>query len=269
MKIKSLAISLLCLGLAGCGDVDLKPFFGQVLQFKTGDAQKLTNQSVQVSSAVKFTHTRYFPNYRTECDSEVCGYNISEDCTPITRCTGGSQECTPIERCTSAGCHTDQVCRSSPPDCSTDYVCRTVSTPRYCDVNCREVPFQDSVSTDTLSPVTLTVSGSSDILDNIKQLELGVKGNSELARLIQNPQQRPKDSAPLFESLSASDKSVMVLRAKGLRLVRGQNFLSLPAHFKRGDSIKIDLQVESAGVKDEILSSVGSETDLPDLQTSE
>jgi hypothetical protein len=151
-------------------------------------------------------------------------------------------------------------------------VCHDVQVPRYCQVNCRQVPFPDTTLQQFPSELTVKVSGldKTKYKDQLKQLVLMVKPNDKFQAAMSDPSQRPKGSDALFNSVSKTDKTIAVVKAIGFMLSSGQSVLTLPPGFKAGDSVEIDLALQPASSsKDPTISAAGTSTDFPDLNTSD
>ncbi|HUP57204.1 MAG TPA: hypothetical protein VM598_07105 [Bdellovibrionota bacterium] len=168
-------------------------------------------------------------------------------------------------------CHTENRCRYEQqcgyrPQCRTDQVCRDVEVPRYCQVNCRQVPYEDSRVDKHPSSITLRVKGLSrtEWKKQLRQLVLAIKPNAAFQSAIDNPAERPKGSDAIFNSVTKLDKTIAIAKAKGFHLAKGQAVLELPANFKPGDAIDLVLVLEPTSAKEQ-LSAAGTKTDLPAL----
>lgn len=154
------------------------------------------------------------------------------------------------------GGHGGGWCRTVPVNC------RTWDEPLYCDTNCRQVPVQRSKTEEVNSTVTAYVSGTAD--PKSLDLALGVKTNDAFQNALANASARPKDSDYLFTQLNKDDRSLLILNSEKYVLTPGQNFLQLPANFKQGDPIELNIQVESAS-NPNAYSVLGSPVDVPAL----
>jgi hypothetical protein len=130
------------------------------------------------------------------------------------------------------------------------------------------VPYTASKTTKTESPVTIRLTGSIPA-KAIKELALGVKTNGKFQSLLDNPASQPKELQEVLKGILKTDRTLLMLKAKGLRLKPGQNFLALSPDFKAGDAVQIEVAVEPIGSKKDVISVLGSPTDLPALQTSD
>jgi hypothetical protein len=229
---------------------------------------------------------------------EVC--NPEQVCQPVEHCTGGGQQCHDENVCQQVPngqqvCHVEHVCHQEPPTCTTstvcheenvchseqrcgyrpvchtDTVCHDVQVPVYCQVNCRQVPFPDTVLQHFPSTITVKVKGlgKAKVSDVLKQLVLIAKPNDKFRAAMDDPSQRPKGSDPIFNSVQKSDHTIIVLKAQNFVLSAGQKVLELPSTFKPGDDVEIDLAVEAASAKDAQISAAGTSTDFPPLNTSD
>ena len=221
---------------------------------------------------IVFQHTTYFTNYREACDTEVCGYTHERVCHYAMTIvdTRGPGHDGPIDTRGPGHDHDGPIDTRDPGRRSDPVeICETVEVPQYCRVNCRNVAFEDSTTSDIKSPVVVTIKGvSADQSKKFKELMFGVKTNSQFQDAMVNPGKRPAKAKALFDQVSKDDKTIIVLRAKGFKLRAGQNFLNLASDFKAGDAVAIDLEVESAGESGTVFSAAGTSVDFPELHTS-
>lgn len=289
--------ALLCTTLISACNTPVDQFVEQTVETKLGTQATMHGQ-------VNFTHTTYFTAYRTECDRVVCGYDQEYRCDTVTRCHSplGALDASSLELA-SLGLSDIALDRPHPRDpghppprgpvdrdppgggggrphprdpgdhdrdrCYTERVCGYESVPRYCDTNCREVPYTDSRTQQMGSPVIIKLVGISDEdLKKVKSLNLGVKTNDKFQEAIRNIKKAPKKLRDAFKNLKAEDRTLVVLVAKGYRLREGQDFLRLADNFKAGDQVMIELQVEPTGGSKEVHSALGSTVDFPALHTS-
>src|SRR5262249_40534925 len=156
----------------------------------------------------------------------VChtGPNGQQVCQDVTR-----RECTDNQVChqsppvchTDTVCHTENICHQEQQcgyrnECHTDTVCRQVEVPRYCQVNCRDVPFPDTVLQRLPSAITVRIKGldKAKFEDQLKQLVLVVKPNDKFRAAMDDASQRPKGSDAIFNSVEKADMTIVVLRGK-------------------------------------------------------
>jgi hypothetical protein len=285
MKTKKFraALALACL-LSACD-----PNVEKLLNPYVEDAVKVRAESAGqtvLKGAIPFKHTEYFTSYRQVCDREVCGYEREQRCYTREHCTGSTPSCHTV-------CHNvpDTVCRTDSNgqehcstttrrECSescsgggrvcTPYTdCDWVTVPRYCDVNCRQVPYQDSRTYDRSSQVTVTVKGTGSVPNGkILGFTLGVHTNNAYQGLFNAQVQKPKEIQELLKTLSPQDKTLLLLKSEGYQLVGGQRFLELAPDFKAGDPVSIEVNVEPASNASNKLSGLGSGTAFPALHTS-
>jgi hypothetical protein len=143
--------------------------------------------------------------------------------------------------------------------------CRIVDQPVYCQRNCTTVPKPVTETAPIDSPVVVKISGLVNDSDAAKlDIALGVKANDEFVHAFADPSSVDSDYAFLFGELSASEKSVLVLKSSDYVLSANQNFLVLPANFQRGDQIELNVQVQKSDNSKQF-SAIGSTVDLPDL----
>ena len=231
-------------------------------------ALKADGDSSVFKGTIPFTETHYFTNYRTVCDTVQCGWDYRNVCETVPRCTGTHEVCRDVP---DSVCHTDssgqRVCTSTPrrechqeQSCTNDTVCHQEQYPRYCQENCREVPFQDSRKISHASSVTVTVTGGA--AKDIKDLVLGAKTNGAYTAIFHNASQKPADIEAVLKNLTETDKTLVVLKSKTLKLVDTSSILILPADFKAGDPVNFELKV-TAGADKSGISAIGTAADLP------
>ncbi len=102
--------------------------------------------------------------------------------------------------------------------------------------------------------------------ERLRELKIGVRTTAAFVEAFTEPSRRPQGFGHLWDELDPAHKTVLVLRAKGLRLVRGQRFLEIPRDFRRGDTLRLDIQVEPAGTENEIVSATGTTENFPELE---
>jgi hypothetical protein len=272
-----LAVLSFCTVFTACNNTDpLKDFVEQDVKLNV----KSAGSQVLASGSLNFTEVYYTTDQETVCDHVECGgyqtqcYGGGEVCSGGRQvCTGGGQVCTPVRRCTGSGCTEDQVCHTEPGSCHTEgEVCRTeppvcsqVYVSRTCDTNCRLEPVTHEHDDTITSPITVSLKGVTNAGD-VQGLHLGVKTNSKFVAAFDDPTQRPKGAEDLWNSLSKTDKTILVGAAKGLKLAPNQNFLVLPADFKPGDAVSIEAQFEPSSNSGTGLSAVGTSVDFPALE---
>jgi hypothetical protein len=213
-----------------------------------------------------FTQVSYSTEYQQVCDHYECG-GYEQICSGggQTVCTGGGQVCEPVQRCTASGCTTDSVCHTVPQTCHTSTpVCQSEYVSRTCDTNCREEPYQVRHETPIQSAISLEIKGGD--ASKVENLSLGVKTNDKFIAAFDDPTQRPKNLGYLWDSLSKTDKTVLVMKSKGFQLVKGQSFLDVPADFRPGDTVKVEVQIEPSGSDQDGVTAVGTSTDFPALE---
>jgi len=287
MKLNKLgALLSLAAALTACDsnvEKAIKPYVESVIGLKADNGAGV----VTLTGRIPFTYTEYFTNYRTECDRQVCGYDREQRCYTTERCTGSAPSCHTSTVCHTTSdsvCHTDssgvEHCTSTPRRecedverctgggqvCRPDTVCHWEDVPRYCDVNCRQVPYQDSRVYDRSSAVTVKVSGVSG--GKINDLAIGARTNSAYEGLFNTAVSKPKEIEDVLKTLSKDDKSLLVLKAEGLQLRGGQKFLELPPGFKAGDPVSVDVAVEPSGSQKKTWSALGSASNFPVLNES-
>ncbi|HLE00663.1 MAG TPA: hypothetical protein VJB59_10420 [Bdellovibrionota bacterium] len=235
--------------LTGCKEMlFLNTFVEKYVEIEASKAQPGVPGVLEMNGKLVFLHTEYFTNYRTVCDTEICGYD------EVYRCHTH-------ERCVKNDHGVDQ--------CSTYETCGYESVPRYCEVNCRQEPFTDSSTSRTISPIIVNLHGV-DAKDakKIKEVALAVKTNHKFREALQNQENQHKKARSVLKSLNQDANTILVLKAKGYRLSPQENFLSLATDFNKGDKVVIHVNVESTGSKETAYSGLGSKDDFPELHTS-
>ena len=154
--------------------------------------------------------------------------------------------------------------------CETYEDCGYEQVPRYCDVNCREEPYTESSTTKTVSPVVARIRGITGSNKNaqVTGLWLGAATNAKFQQAFSDYSARPKGLESLFNLFKRSDKTLLVMQAKGLELVQGQDFLNLSSNFSRGDTIQLNVTVRETSSTSKQVSAVGTNEALPNLSTS-
>ncbi|HUP55921.1 MAG TPA: hypothetical protein VM598_00610 [Bdellovibrionota bacterium] len=140
---------------------------------------------------------------------------------------------------------------------------------RLCDSRrCRqEQQEEEERRTPVRSRIEASIFGQAD-LSGLIDLKLGVRTTSGFVEAFDEPSRRPDGFGHLWEALTREDRTLIMLRARGLRLVPGQQFMALPREFRRGDTVRLEIAVEPAvGENDaEILSVAGSTESFPKLE---
>ena len=289
-----LALAVTAIGFSGCNSLNVSDYVDQAVSAKS-------TAPGSYQGNLEFHQTTFFTNYRQQCDTQICGYEQQQVCHPVTDCDGGVYaEHSSMEGHGGGGGgehgggggggfggghpgggddhhgggddhHGGGGGGYIPPGpvCHTRQDCDWESVPQYCQVNCQQVPFQDSKTDAIESPVVVQIIGTSGALPRIESIELGVKTNGKFQTALSNPGSLPKSARGAFQGLSSGDRTVLVMKAKGLKLVSATDWLNLPADYKPGNQVIISVKVEDSGsLKDEIVSSVGSTTDFPALDFS-
>ncbi|MEK6579475.1 MAG: hypothetical protein AABZ55_09650, partial [Bdellovibrionota bacterium] len=246
--------------LSACKSNPLEDFVSRNVEIESTKGGELVGH-------LNFTHTQYYNAVRRVCDRALCGYDNEWQCHY-------DRVCYTVDH--GVVCRgSSNTCKQTPGSvihhCENVRECGYVAVPRYCDVNCHNENYIDSNTTTQTSPVRVQVrerAGARVDLGTIKGLWLGVKTNSRFLRAMDDPSLRPEDYSDLFNQLNKTDKTIMVLSAKGYRLVSGQSFLKLPAVFKGGDPATVELVVEATGTNKEVTSVLGTTEDFPALESS-
>ena len=245
--------------------------------------------AVNFAGKIPFVNRHSYTAYKTECDQQICGYDTRNVCTPVEHCSG-SPTCTTTDVCRDVPdsvCHqnangtescthtTRRVCTpvqhcSGGPVCHTTSVCRLEQFPRYCSVNCREVPYTAVDTQDRASAVSVKIKGiQTDAKDSgISQVFLAVRTNEQFRKDVADPANAPKDLQAVLKTLAKEDNTLLVVSAKNYMLVGGQTFLNLPTDFAAGKPVSIEVQVQSVSDKNAI-SALGTPVNFPALQTND
>jgi hypothetical protein len=305
-----LGLTLVAFGATGCKkDNPLKNYVEETVKLKS--VSQVSPSQLVVSGDLTFRHTHYWTAYRTECDTQICGYDNIYRCHPYTHCEpdhdldgddhhggdgdhhggggghyppgggGGGAHYPPGgghgggpghgPRVMSEAEVQDVIASGTQGACYTRDVCGYESVPRYCQVNCRQVPYTESNTVKIESPVAVRVTlagGAAIRQDAIQSLQIGVKPTGKFVEAFNNPSMRPKHYEYLFDSLHPADRTLVVLAGNGIRLANDQNFLVLPPNFRAGDPVSIELQLVPGGGQNQV-SAVGTAADFPVLNTSD
>ncbi|MGK5086212.1 hypothetical protein WDW86_01535 [Bdellovibrionota bacterium FG-2] len=280
MKISKLILATVLLGvvgLTGCNDLQLDRYVEQVVDLKFAKTTEASFQGV-----LSFMETTYFTSYRRVCSTAVCGYDWDYRCYYETRCdsvvdvqvsdAGGNERPREYERGgghPGEGHHGGGHPGEGHPSCHSHQVCQNVMVPRYCEVDCHDVPYQDSSDQYFPSRVFVKLEGiSAAEVGTVNELQFGANTNASFHADVHNAQKLPKKLRASFADLSIADQTLLVMKAKGFKMVSDTGFLKLPADFKRGDDVSITIQVEKTGNSDVVVSSMGTTAELPVLHTS-
>lgn len=262
MMIVGLCASQLTGFSAQAGNYFLKRYVDQ-------DAGLSFTQTVPDTQAAEWVgstttdNTRYFTNYKTVCDTTICGYTQQWQCHD-------EQVCHDEPWCTNGNCG------SSHRVCQNQQRCGNEQVPQFCQTNCRQEPFTDTDITKIQSALVVHVTGASAAVlkDVIKEVHVGVittdhyrgcfdpnNGNRE--------GDMPRELKPFMHdgTIVASDNSLLVMKAKGYRLRHNPDWLNL-AGFERGDTVTINVQVEPTGNSDDFYSVLPSKVGFPSIHTS-
>jgi len=140
--------------------------------------------------------------------------------------------------------------------------CSVESVPQYCEQNCRDVEIEDSDSTYVYSRVSVVLEGVPQVdASKIEGVSIGVDTNDAFKGVVMYPAYRPEKAGSAFDGLKTTDKTFVVLQARGYKLVEATQWV--PETFKVGDPIVIRLKVASVGGKKTLFSSVGTEKGFP------
>lgn len=247
--LNSVLIPVALMGLSACREIDfMDPFVEQSVEIEAVDSDKNTSGALEMAGELVFTHTQYTRRERTECDRVICGYDEVYRCHRRERCfrgEDGKRRCEPYR------------------DCGYE------SEPRFCDTNCRNVPYWDSETFRSTSNILVRVKGvPQESWDDIEEIMLGARTNSKFQEAMEKPSTQPEKIQAVLKQLEKTDKTVLLLKAKGFRLRASQDFLKLPENFDSGDPVTIELDVEPTGSGKTEISAIGSEVNFPDLHTS-
>lgn len=242
-------LMVMAASMVGC-DNPMEDYVQETVELSV-DQVRDDGKRLTLEGDLTFKHTSYWTEYRTECDRVVCGSEREYRCHTRTRCVrrdGHKETCTTYR------------------DCGYEDV------PKYCDTNCRQIPYTESSTRKTVSPVKIDMTrkdGGGVRKNRIDGLYFGVNTNAKFRDAIDHPSSQPEGTEFLFRDLTRDDDTLLVLKAKGYRLAAGQSYLRLPEDFKAGDVIRMNVLIERTGDSDDtIYSAVGSVDQFPELHTS-
>lgn len=234
MRLKLLSLMFL-LTLTACHN-PLHDFVQETVEL---DVEQLATESRPVGT-LEFVRYSEEPYEVQECETYVCGYDRDYVCRDVPRCgyVNGRRVC--------EGAHRE---------------CEWVETPRYCEHNCRWVTRYRTVKHTFESRVLAQIEGFA--AGKIEELTLGVETNEAFQEALRNPDKRPSEFREQFDKLRPTDRTLLGMKAKGLELVADENFVRLPADFRLGDDILLNLRVRATGSEDSVSSVIGSPNRIP------
>jgi hypothetical protein len=243
--MKKLAICLAAASMTlltvGCDSSKMNKFFDQVVELKV-----LNTAPASAAGTLKFYQYATSTHYREVCERYQCG-------------TDTSQSCGTRERCKKVPDGSDDGYKVV---CETEHYCDTHHEPRYCQGPCHQEPYTSTQEYVTPSGVTVVVRGAQ--AGQVEKLFLGVRANANFVAAVQDPSKRPKGTGDLWDDVSASDRTVLVLQAKGLKLKQTSGWISLGG-FKRGNSVKIVVDVVGTGSSKSAVSALGASANFPSI----
>lgn len=190
--------------------------------------------------SLEFVRYTQEPYQEQVCDTYICGYDRHYVCREVPRCgyVNGRYVCEGYHR----ECHWEEY-------------------PRYCHGNCRWETRYRSVRHSYHSRILAEIEGYA--AGKIQELTLGVETNADFQEALRNPDKRPSDYKEWFDKLRATDRTLLAMKAKGLELVPGDDFVRLPDNFRLGDDILLKLRVRPTGSDDSVSSVIGTANRLP------
>lgn len=239
---------------SGCdSNLELRNYVDRVIELN------LTPQSQDAAVGVlEFQREVKISDQEVQCEKVACGSHFQKSCERSNESVPGRWVCNPT-------LPLSQRCRYEAP--KSDWVetnCVEKKITDYCTQNCKKVAVTKNVGSLLHSAISVRFQGIQDP-NALESLELGVNTNLAFSETLAHLGQSTLELRGLLSSLQSSDKNLMLLKAKGYRLVADQDFLPLSSGFDAGDPIEITLRVEPTGSPSEVVSVIGTRVAFPPL----
>lgn len=228
----SICIIVLSVTTSACITQEMSNYVQQVVTLGQPENSGVVNE-IRLRGEVVFSDTRMTPYMRQECNPVACGTEIVPGCA--------------MGRC---GVPVEQI--------------------KFCPV-CTEVPDLQTNVTNTNIPITVTLrrnDGGSIDSNSIKAMYLGVQTTAAFSNAFDNPSSVPAELQSMILALNRADRTIIVVQAKGYRLIPNQNFINLQEDPRTSNFLNFDILVEPTQDTNDNISATGTPASIPNLNTS-
>lgn len=263
-------VLLAAVGLQACDESPLTEFVQRTVKLSAVESYGENEQVFQ--GQLNFTVSTTQDVKKHVCDWSVCGQRRERRCDAIPDCMPNSLSARDPH-------NTDprwaEMWRS--PFGPTTGFCRPFgncyweTVPVYCETNCRDVMVPETTTRQVPSTIVVRLEGQGvwDFPSRaIDSLELGVETNAAFTQAIADSSKRPAGFERLFDRLDRGQKTLLLMKAKGLALSPVSGWLKIPEDFKPGHTLEMTVRVaRDPGVAVRDYSVAGTPVSFPSLDS--
>lgn len=268
---RSLGFLLLAaVGLQACDESPLTEFVQRTVKLQAVESYGENEQVFQGQLAFTVSTTQDVK--KRVCEWSVCGQRRERrcdalpDCMPNTTSSRNPHQTDPrwADSWRSPFGPLAGLCRPTSN-------CYWETVPVYCDTNCRDVVVPETTTRQVPSTIVVRLEGQ-DVWDfpsrAIESLELGVGTNAAFAQALADSSKRPAGFEPLFDRLDRGQRTLLLMKAKGLVLSPVSGWLKIPEDFKPGQTLEMTVRVaHDRGVSVRDYSVAGTPVSFPSLDS--